>query len=131
MRVPDSWRKLLDFIEENRKRPREYGVWDCWQFTGAGVLIQTGVDYRLQFPRYSTVEEGARILASNGGAESMMRQMFGEPKHVAFAQRGDVVIADLDEGLAGGICLGVETATVSPEGIERYPTLSGVLAWTI
>jgi hypothetical protein len=131
MRVHEWWPKLLDFIAENRARPRQYGVWDCWQFTGGGVFIMTDVDYRERFPAYASLVEGARILAERGGAEAMMTELFGPAKHVAFAQRGDIVVVDLGEGLAGGLCLGVETATVSPGGIETVPTLSGAAAWTV
>jgi len=131
MRVHDWWGKLNAWIDENRTREREYGVWDCWQLTGEAILVMTGVDYRERFPKYSTLEEGIRILVAHGGAEAMMTELFGEKKHVAWAQRGDLVLTDLGEGPAGGICLGVQTLTVSPGGIETVPTLSGLAAWTV
>jgi hypothetical protein len=131
MRVHDWWGHLNAFILENRGRTREYGIWDCWQFTGAAVLLMTGVDYRERFPSYRSIDEGARILAKHGGAQGMMSELFGPPQHVALAKRGDIVIADLGEGPAGGICLGVNTATVAPAGIEFVPTLSGIASWPI
>lgn len=129
MRHPDWWPQLLSFIEEHRSTPRQYGVWDCWQFTGGGVLAMTGIDYRERFPTYTTLEEGIRILADNGGADSMMTGLFGPPKPVAFAQRGYIVVADLGDGPAGGICLGVKSKTVGPDGLDDFDTLSGVAAW--
>lgn len=131
MRVHDWWGELTTFIRENRHRPREYGVWDCWQFTGAGILVMTGVDYRENFPTYSSLEEGLEILLAHGGAEAMMTELFSEPKHISRAQRGDLVVVDLGEGPAGGLCLGQQTATVSPAGIETVPTLTGLAAWTV
>jgi hypothetical protein len=61
----------------------------------------------------------------------MMTALFGPAKHVSQAQRGDVVVSDVGEGLAGGLCMGVYTATVFETGIERVKTLSGVMAWTV
>lgn len=131
MRVHDWWGKLNAFLIENGARPREYGVWDCWQLTAGGILAMTGIDYRDSFPKYSTVEEGLQILIAHGGAEAMMTELFGPSKHVAFAQRGDVVLNDIGEGPAGGLCLGVDCTTVSPGGTERVPTLSGLAAFTV
>lgn len=131
MKVQDWWPRLIAYTEENKSRRREYGAWDCWQYTAGGVLVQTGVDYRERFPTYSSLEEGFRIILSRHGVEQMITDLFGPPKHVAFAQRGDIVAADLGEGLAGGICFGVHTWTVSPAGLESVPTLSGAAAWTV
>lgn len=131
MRVTDWWPLLIEYTQTNQGRVREYGSWDCWQYTGGGVLVMTGIDYRERFPAYSSLEEAARILAQAGGVEQMMTDLFGPSKPVSFAQRGDIVVSDLGEGLAGGICFGVETWTVSPGGLESVPTLSGSFAWTV
>lgn len=130
-RVHDWWGKLNDFLTVNRGRSREYGVWDCWQLTGSGILVMTGVDYREQFPAYTSLEEGRAILVAHGGAEAMMTELFGPSKHVSRAMRGDLVLQDLGEGPAGSLCLGVECVTVSPGGMETVPTLSGLAAWSI
>lgn len=131
MKVEDWWPKLCAYSQEHAKEPRHYGSWDCWQFVGGAVLVMTGVDYRPQFPSYATLEEGVAILDSKGGVAEMLTSFFGAPKPVSFAQRGDIVICDLGEGPAGGICFGVNTMTVSPGGIEPVKTLSGSLAWTV
>ncbi len=131
MRLHDWWGKLNAYLEENRPRPREYGVWDCWQLTGGGVLVMTGTDYREQFPSYSTLEEGLAILIDHGGAEAMMTELFGPSKHVSRAMRGDLVLQDLGDGPAGSLCLGVNCVTVSPGGMEMVPTLSGLCAFTV
>jgi hypothetical protein len=131
MRLHDWWGRLNAYLLENRTRAREYGVWDCWQLTGGGVLAMTGTDYRAQLPTYATLEEGVAILEAQGGAVAMLTAMFGEAKHVSRAMRGDIVLSDLGEGPAAGICLGVETVTVSPGGMETVPTLKGSAAWTV
>jgi hypothetical protein len=131
MKVHAWWAQLCTYQFENRTRPREYGTWDCWQFVGGAVLVMTGIDYRPQFPAYRTLEEGVAVLEERGGPVAMLTALFGEPKHVAFAQRGDIVICDLGEGPAAGICFGVDTKTVSPGGIESVPTLRGSLAWAV
>lgn len=131
MKLKDWWPKLIEYTQQNKTRAREYGAWDCWQYTAGGVLVMTGIDYRERFPQYASLEEGIRILASHGGAEQMMTELFGPPKPVAFAKRGDIVISDLGEGPAGGICHGIDTWTVSPAGLETVPTLSGIAAWSV
>ncbi len=131
MKLHNAWALFNEYLIENRKRVREYGTWDCWQFVGGAVLVMTGVDYRERFPTYKTEAEGARIIAAHGGVIQMMAELFDPAKHVAYAQPGDIVAVDLGEGLAGGICLGVNTATVGQEGIELVPTLSGEAAWDI
>ena len=131
MRLHDWWGRLNAYLAENRARPREYGVWDCWQLTGGGVLAMTGTNYRAQLPTYTTLEEGVAILEANGGAVAMLTSMFGEAKHVSRAMRGDIVLSDLGDGPAAGICLGVETVTVSPGGMETVRTLEGSAAWTV
>jgi hypothetical protein len=131
VRLHDWWGRLNAFLDENRTRPREYGVWDCWQLTGGGVLAMTGTDYRVSLPAYATLEEGVAILEAQGGPIVMLTAMFGEVKHVSRAMRGDIVLSDLGDGPAAGICLGVDTVTVSPGGMETVPTLEGLAAWTV
>lgn len=131
MRVHDWWGRLNVFIDEHRTHAREYGIWDCWQLTGGGILAMTDVDYREQFPTYATLEEGLAILIDHGGAEAMMAELFGPSKHVSQAKRGDVVLCDLGEGPAGSLCIGVNCVTVSPGGMETVPTLNGLSAYTV
>lgn len=112
-------------------RTREYGRFDCWQWVAECVLAITGVDYRERFPAYTTRREGMLIIAEHGGVEAMISEIFGPSKHVCFAQRGDIVVCDLGDGLAGGVCFGVNTWTVSPAGLEPVPTKDGKCAWTV
>jgi hypothetical protein len=131
MKVENWWANLCTYVAENSKKPREYGVWDCWQFVGGAVLVTTGVDHRSKFKPYRTLEEGVAVLEENGGPAAMLTTLFGPAKPVSFAQRGDIVICDLGEGPAAGICFGVDTMTISPAGIESVRTLEGTLAWTV
>jgi len=131
MRVPDWPVKMLAVIDAHRDTPREYGRWDCCQFMGEHVFAITGIDHRERFPRYASRREGLAILAGHGGLDGLLTELFGPSKPPAFAQRGDLVIADLGDGLAGGVCVGVETWTVSPAGLERVKTLSCTAAWTV
>jgi hypothetical protein len=131
MRTHGWWERLNEYVLAHRDRARNYGTWDCWQFVGGAVLVMTGTDYRERFPRYNSLDEGLRILREAGGEEHFLTEFFGAKKPIAFAQRGDVVIADLGEGIAGCICIGVKSVTVGPDGLDYIDTRSGIAAWAV
>lgn len=131
MRVA-NWPSILAAkIEEWRHRPFQYGSADCWQFAGDVILAITGVDYRDRFPKYESCRAALRILAERGGMLGLAESTFGQPKHVAFANEGDVVIGDFGNGLTAGICLGVNSCATGDKGLIFIPTSKVVAAWSI
>jgi hypothetical protein len=131
MRVWDWNQQLADGIERWRSRERVFGQSDCCQFVGDIVFALTGTDHRGQFPAYSDEAGALAILAEQGGMVALLSGIWGEPKPVAFARVGDVVAGDFGEGIGCGICVGVNTATVASSGLQFYPTLAAVAAWSI
>jgi hypothetical protein len=128
----DNWPLVMnELVEQWRARPLSFGDGDCFQFLGAHVLAITGVEYRDQFPQYASREEAAEILEQHGGAVGLLTGIFGEPKPVAFAQRGDAVVCDFGDGLAAAVCVGFHCCAPGPRGLRFEPTLNAVAAWSV
>lgn len=130
-RVP-NWPLLLNQrIDEWRSRPFQWGSGDCCQFVAEMVSALSGVDHRASFPPYSSQSEAEAIVARHGGMESLVSVALGKPKPAAWAQRGDVVLADFDEGPTCGICLGVVCCAPGARGLIFRPTAIATAAWTV
>lgn len=130
-RVPNGPLVLAAKVEEWRYRPFVYGKTDCWQFPADVVLALTGVDYRDRFPRYNSCREALLILRRSGGMRGLATSVLGEPKPIALASQGDVVIGDFGRGDTAAICLGVHCAAPAAHGLAFPMTASASLAWSI
>jgi hypothetical protein len=122
---------LAEKIEEWRQRPFAWGTSDCWQMAGEIALALTGEDYRMRFPAYATEEEANAILAAHGGATGLATFALGDPKPVARAQRGDILVADYGMGLGAGICLGVQSCAPGLRGLVFRSTAIAIAAFTV
>lgn len=118
-------------LEEWRDCPFDWVTWNCLLFPAAMVLALTGIDHRDAFPAFATKEEALMVLQENGGIVALISSVLGDPKPPAFAQRGDVVACDFGDGLAAGICKGVNCVAPGPRGLIERPTLSAIAAWTV
>ena len=138
MRLP-NWPSLLaDEIERWRAYQFQWGTTDCCQFAGAAQYRITGVDRRSIFGCYESEFGAARILAEYGGMQGLLTAAWGEPKSVAMAGRGDVVMCEFGQGLQPAVVIGV--CCVAPSihgglahrrvvGDQAYP--DSVMAWGI
>lgn len=130
----ENWPILLnDYVLSCAKKPFVWGEHDCCMFAAGAVSQMTGVDYAAAFRGlYSTREEAEQILAERGGLENIVSELLGPPIELPFAQRGDVVIREEDEGFALGIVLGTVAAFTGGAGLVFLPTLtSGLKAWRV
>lgn len=120
-------------VEEWRARPMVWGSVDCCQFCAdvAQALTTGGPDHRAMFPPYSTREEADAIIANEGGMHALLTRALGESKPVAWAMRGDVILADFGDGLAPGVCVGVMSCTTGPRGLVFIPTAQAIRAWSV
>jgi hypothetical protein len=126
---PDA---LAAKIEEWRGVEVDWGRTDCCQFAADIVLALTGVDHRPKFPRYASQAEAEAILAAQGGVIAIATSLFGEPKPVAFAHRGDLLAADFGYGMGFAICLGLDCCMPSlRRGLEFRRTARAVHAWSV
>lgn len=130
MRI-QGWPQVLSAkIEEWRERPFNWSTADCCQFAADVVLATSGIDYRDRFPRYESRSQAEKILRSMGGTVSLAVSVLGEPNPASMARRADVVACDFGDGIALGICLGVECCAPGPSGLVYRPTLNALAAWS-
>lgn len=128
----DDWPQRLDAgIAAWSARPLQYGTADCFQFVGAMVLALTGVDHRDHFPSYASREEAEAILKAHRGPAGILVECLGRSKPAAWANRGDLVIADFHDGWAPGVCVGINCCTVGPTGLVFQRTLNARAAWSV
>lgn len=127
--------KLFEHIEAARNKTFEYGVHDCALFAADWVAECTGVDPAADLRGYSGKEAADEIISSYGSLEALITDRLGEPIPVAWASRGDIVIATLPtpEGEADcvGICAGASSAFASHVGVRMIPTSRARLAWRV
>jgi hypothetical protein len=122
---------LSERVEAWRHRPFRYGESDCCQFVADVVLAISGIDYRARFPRYASESEAYEVLAAHSGAQGLIESVLGPAMAPSFARRGDVVLADFGDGLAAGICLGVQCCAPGARGLTFRPMTFAVAAWSI
>lgn len=140
-RFADWPEKLAEFIEARRNMPFTFGTNDCCTFAAAAVKALTGVDYRHQlietFGAYGTLAEAARRKEQTGGLEALATSILRDPIPVAFAGRGDIVLADAPDAVGDvdlrhlGVCLGTHVAAPGLKGLVFVPMSLAVKAWGV
>jgi hypothetical protein len=117
MRHPDWPERLADYVEASRSAPFEYGKMDCCHFAGGAVEAITGENPMRGFD-YGNRLGAERLIRAAGTLDALVNRVLGEPVHSSRAGRGDVVVADLEEGATVGICLGEQCVFITdPVGI--------------
>ena len=128
-----DWPKRLHAqIEAARQRPFEWGLHDCAAFATAVAADLTGQDPVAHLRGSYTSAWGAeRVMAEHGGLAALITEYYGEPIAIAQAGRGDLVLAERDNGPALGVCLGSVAAFAGPDGLAFLNMNEGRLAWRI
>lgn len=123
--------RLALYLEQRRATPFEWGVHDCCRFAAGAVEAMTGRN-RMDHFAYSTELGAARLIQRAGGLEVLLRETLGEPlPSLGQAQRGDVVLADLESGPTVGVFLGRVAAFAADIGITWRSATVCHLAWRI
>jgi len=124
--------RLADYVASKRETEFEWGTHDCCRFAAGAVEAMTGVD-RMAGYRYKGEREALRLIAKAGSLGALAHRLLGEPlESVALAQRGDVVLADLENGASIGVCLGNVCAFAGlAGGVVFRPLLAAQVAWRI
>jgi hypothetical protein len=97
----------------------------CAVFAADCVLAMTDEDPLLPY-RGMLMPEALTAMHAAGHASLIecLASLFGDPAPIAFAQRGDVIVREDDDGKqAIGICMGQQTAFASDRGLTYEPTL--------
>ena len=104
---PDDWtNRLTAYVLAVQDRPFEWGMHDCCTLAAGWVIELTGQDPMSHLRGHYTNATGARrLMHKYGGLEAMTTAVLGPPIAPAFAQRGDIVLANLTFGPTLGICL--------------------------
>jgi hypothetical protein len=96
---------LSNYLQEVEYEPFKWGSHDCALFAAGAVKAMTGTDLAEQFRgNYDTARGAVKALREFGAGklQATVTQGLGEPQHIAYAHRGDVVSY---EGSLG-ICVG-------------------------
>lgn len=128
------WPRLLaEYLAENRRRPFEFGTFDCCFFAGGAVAAMTGRDVMAEYrDTVHDARSSAVYVDAHGGVAAMLaaKKEFTEVP-ILRAQRGDVILMDSPDGRGVvGVCTGAAVAYVQPEGLATAPLRAvGKRAW--
>jgi len=123
--------KLYKYIEDNRKKSFKWGKFDCCIFVAGAIKEMTGIDFYKEYKgKYSTEENAYLTLYEVSGYKTiigLLNNLF-DKKELNMMQRGDIVMKG-DKAL--GVCLGVNCAFLSLEGITLEPIESITRCWGV
>ena len=114
----------------------QWGKNDCCLFASNCIKAMTGDDPAKGIRgRYRSEEKALAILKEEGGVEAIVRgkaREFGWKKIPPIeAQRGDVATCKWPEGIAVGVCNGVEVLFVTREGLRGVKKSECRRAWRV
>jgi hypothetical protein len=143
----DNWQNNLSaLIEESRHKPFDFPNWNCLEWAASGVKAVSGLDILEKYRgKYKTEKGAAKLLRQIDKVESseeLLSKYLSEPKGLAFARMGDIVLAKPNQaelelpsdmqlfGPVPGICYGTTSYFVGENGLVDVPTLSlGKALW--
>ena len=134
VRRREDWPLRLNAaLESARARAFAWGEHDCCMFAAGVVRELTGEDFAAPFRGAYAERDGAGlILAEQGGVEAITTAALGAPlDNPRFAQRGDVVLIETEEGMALGICDGVNAWLPGVRGLVHRPMPHWRAAWRV
>lgn len=120
--------RLAEFLRSRRRAPFQWGVNDCALFAADAAHAITGADPAAEYRGYSDEVEALRLIKAAGG----MRALVALPeKPVAFAQRGDGVLALIDGRETFGVCVGAQYAAPGAGRLVFRPMTEAVAAFEV
>lgn len=105
-RAADWEDRLRTLIDRLRDEPFRWGDNDCALFASSAIKAMCGVDPAGDLRGLYSNEKGAMEALRNHGAGTLLKTVkawLGDPKPVAQAQRGDIVMLDRT---TVGVCVG-------------------------
>lgn len=136
----DLWEgRLASLIDKARDTSFEWGKHDCALFAADGVQALTGFDPASPYRgRYRSEKEAGKILSKVGGLiglmETVAESQGWRSVEPLFAQRGDVVMAEVDGLMPLGVCTGSHFAfLMEPKGLVELDVMDKrvLMAWRI
>lgn len=131
-RFEDWTSRLDDFIDLRRATPFCWGSQDCCTFAADAVEAITGTDPLEELRgKWKTEKQADSYLKKLGGIGRGVIGKLGKPVPSTFARRGDVVLVEVGEVKALGICLGSIVAAPAPDGLVFVQMVEAHMAWRI
>lgn len=135
-RLPDWQSRLFSYITKCANKKFEYGVFDCVIFSTGAVGAITGVNPHELYPPvvYSNAEESKKVLIECYGVENVEQlwdKILGLENRINpnLAQRGDIVVKEIEGSLTAGVCAGLGFAFAGKNKITRLTTCK--TAWKV
>ncbi|QDV34894.1 DUF6950 family protein [Tautonia plasticadhaerens] len=126
-----GWESLLgEYLHASASKPFAWGSHDCALYAATWVLLATGSDHVSRWKGDYATEFGARRAMIDRGFETVedIADHHLEEKPVTVAMRGDLVLHP--QG-ALGICNGLFSHFVTPQGLCVEETLACLKAWGV
>ena len=133
MKRQHDWQlRLADFARERRARPFAWGSNDCFLFAADAVLSVTGLDIAADLRgSYGNELQAARILRARGGLAALVDSLLGERVPPLMAKVGDIVLLDMGNHPAVGVCNGTSLIGPGAAGIVAYGMGCAKAAWRV
>lgn len=96
--------------------PFEWGQNDCCLFAANAIEAITGTDPAKSYRGYKT-KLGAAKKLKGLSIEEVWTKEFGDPVNPKLLQRGDVVLFQNGQDQSVGVCLGIQFAAISEDGL--------------
>jgi hypothetical protein len=127
-----DWPQRLDaFIAGRRNEPFAWGVNDCALFAADAVLAITGTDLAAAHRGYNSA--AGAMAASGSNMAALAARIVAEHQLVeippAFAQRGDIGLAEAPAGLTVVVRITDRWVAPGKSGLDRAPV--PIRAWAI
>lgn len=129
-----NWEERLAlYIDRCSDVAFSWGDHDCVGFAAGAVKAMTGVDLIEDLRGYNSALEAAALLRSlgHGTLRRAVVHYLGEPKHPAFAKRGDVVMRLKALGVCHGRGAWFVGVARGHTGLVHVPIHECSAAWTI
>ena len=133
----ENWpSRLTEIINAASSRRFLCGEYDCFIFCADVVEAITGRDLFEGYDfrgKYKTPKGAIKLIKKNGFVDiEAIWDHFAEPVDISFAQRGDIILIDVDEELpATGPVIDSRAAFLSKQGVTYRNVADGLRAWRI
>lgn len=122
--------QLAQFIDERRHAPFAWGTNDCALFAADAIERMTGVDLAKHLRGYKTERGALGKIRKVGGLRNFAQDL--TDKHPGMAQRGDVVLANMEGRETFGVVVGGGVyAAPGPDGLVFRPMSEAVAAFGV
>ncbi len=138
MKKREDWvSKLNNFIETNRHRPFERGVFDCALFAGLALKEMTDEDFVGKYlKKYRTKKQAFEMLKAEGVKSfvELVENYLGSSKEcVNHAGRGDIVVVKYENEFALAVVdlTGRRAVTTGKTGLVFFEKKYWLKAWGV